>query len=441
MDIQLEKGEPAEGIIKINVEESDYQARFEDKVKSYSKQISIKGFRPGKVPPSLVKKLYGKSILIEEVNKILIDSLNEYIKKNDIKIIGDPLPNNEKANSIDWDNEKVFEFEYSVGLVEDFSYDLNIKATKYEIKVAAKDLDKAVEEMRRQYGNMTTPEESGPEDTLYGKLEQESGDFSQDVMLPVAQVSKKTKEVLEGVRKEQTVTFDIKKLFADQDDLERMLQKDAETVKGLSGKFSFTVNHISRMEPAEMNQDFFDKLFGKDAVKTEEDFLEKYKGVMEVNYAKESDYLLSHDLQKKLIEKTKITLPEQFYKKWILAANQELNEEEIDKNYEHYLRDLKWNILKNRIADDHSIKVENAEVLEKAKNHFKEQYGITETNEEMEKNLEMIANNYLQQNNGEQYMNVYAQVRTEKILDLVKEKATISTKKVSRQEFEEKVKN
>ena len=127
MEIQLEKNSSSEALIKINLKESDYQSKFKEKLKSYSKQANIKGFRPGKVPISLIEKMYGKSIMVEEINKMLVDSLKKYIKENDIKIIGDPLPNNDKANEIDWDTQKEFDFEYNIGLIEDFEYKTEFK--------------------------------------------------------------------------------------------------------------------------------------------------------------------------------------------------------------------------------------------------------------------------------------------------------------------------
>ncbi len=441
MDIQLEKGTASEGLIKINLKEADYQPKYEEKIKSYSKQATIKGFRPGKVPPGLIKKMYGKSILVEEINKLLIDTLNDYIKKNDIKIIGDPLPNNDKANSIDWDNQKEFDFEYSVGLVDDFTYDLNLKVTRFEIKTDKKELEQRISDMQKQYGNMMSPDTSEEGDSLYGKLEQASTGFSQDVMIIISQISKKNRKKFVGLKKEDEVSTELQGLFENSKDLEDALQKTEEEVKALKGAFVFKVNHISRVEPAELNQEFFDKIFGKDKVKTKEEFEKKYAGIMEKTAGRESDYLLARDIQKKLIESTKVSLPEDFYKRWLLTANTGLSEEALDKDFEHYVRDLKWNLIKNKIADDNGIKVENAEVVEKAKSYFREQYGIHETDEEMDKNLESIANNYLQQNNGEQFMNIYGQVRTEKIVELAKQKAVITTKKVSRDEFNKKIEN
>jgi trigger factor len=244
-----------------------------------------------------------------------------------------------------------------------------------------------------------------------------------------------------GLKKDDTVTFEIQGLFKDEADLAQFLQKSPEEAKEFKGKFTFKVKNISRTEPAEMNQEFFDKIFGKDQVKTEKEFIEKYTELLRENYDKESGYLLSNDLQKKLIDSVKVSLPEDFYKKWLLATNQGLKEDDLEKDYEHYLRDLKWNLIKNKIAEDHKIKVEYQDVLERTKEFFRQQYGLYNTkDEEADKSLEILANNYLQENKGEHYMNIHTQVKTEKIMDVVKEKAKISVKKISRDEFNKKVK-
>jgi trigger factor len=198
------------------------------------------------------------------------------------------------------------------------------------------------------------------------------------------------------------------------------------------------VKNINRVIPSEMNQEFFDKIFGEGKVKTEDEFKKEYKKLFEENYDKESEYLLSHQIQEKILKDTKVEIPEDFYKKWILATNKEMNKEDLEKDFEHYVRDLKWTLIKNKVGDDNDIKIENADLVEYTKNMFRAQFGGMTMNEEMEANMDVMANNYLQQNNGENYMNVYNQLRTEKILEILKQNAQITVKKVTREEFTKK---
>ena len=438
MDIQLEKNAATEALIKVNLKEGDYQPKVHEKLKEYAKSANLKGFRPGKVPLSLIERMYGKAVRAEEINKILVDAVMKYIKDNDIKIIGDPLPNNEKVKEIDWDNQKEFEFEYSIGLVDDFKYNLDFKITKYVIKIDKKEIDKTIEELRQRYGKMTNPEVSEAGDSLFGTLAQASSEFSKDGLIEIPKVTKKLQKKFIGVKKGDVIKFDIQKLFTDSKDLEPLTNLSAEEIKNLQGEFEFTVKNVNRVIPAEMNQEFFDKIFGEGQVKTEEEFIEKYTEIFRKNYDEESEYLLSHQLQEKLIKDTEIQLPEEFYKKWILATNEQINKEDLEKDFEHYLRDLKWTLIKNRIASDHNVNVEYQDVLEKTKDLYKAQFGNIDFSGELEKNLEVMANNYLQENNGENYMQIFNQLRTEKILEIIKQNVKITVKEVTKDEFSKK---
>ena len=438
MDIQLEKNSSTEALIKIKLKEPDYQPKLKEKLKSYSKQANIKGFRPGKVPIGIIERMYGKSIMVEEINKILVDSLKDYIKKNDIKIIGDPLPNNEKAKEIDWDTQKKFDFEYNIGLIDEFEYKLGFKINKYQIKVDKKVLDEAIDNLRQQYGKMTNPEMSEAGDSIFGTLVQSSTEFSKDGLIYIDKVNKKIQKSLIGVKKDDVVKVDIQKLFTEEKDLIELTGMSEDEVKALSGAFEITVKNVNRVVPAEMNQDFFDRIFGEGKVKSEEEFIVEYTKIFEENYDKESEYLLAHQLQEKILKDTKVEIPEGFYRKWILASNQEIKEEDLDKDFEHYIRDLKWTLIKNKIFDDHEIKIEYADIVDYTKKMFQAQFGGMELNEEMSKNLDVMANNYLQQNNAENYMNIHNQLRTEKIMDILKQNVEISVKKVTREEFEKK---
>lgn len=435
MDILLEKSEGTEAVIKVNLKETDYQSKLKEKLKSYSKQAQIKGFRPGKVPMGLIEKMYGKSIKVEQINEILVESLRNYIKDNDIKIIGDPLPIHDKVKDIDWDSQKDFEFEYSVGLVDDFKYDLKVKVTKYEVEVDEKEVKRVIRELQERYGKMTNPAVSGETDSVFGTLAQESSQFSKDCLVDIKTVSKKNQKKFIGISKDDVVKVDIQKLFEASIDLEVATDLTTAEAEKLTGEYSFTVKNINHVEPAEMNQEFFDKIFGEGKVTTEEEFVAEYTKIFTENHAVDSDYLLTHQLQKELLEEVQINIPEAFYKRWIQAANPDLDKESIDKDFENYLRDLKWTLLKNRIAGDNDIKIEYADIVAQTIKMFARQFGMHEVSEEMSKNLEAIAANYLQQKDGQNYMNVSNQVLTERVMDIVKQNAVVKTKKVTREEF------
>jgi len=196
MDISLDRQKSNEALIKIKLKEGDYQPHVTQKIKEYSKTAQIKGFRPGKVPFGLIKKMYGKSIMVEEINRMLSSSLSDYIKEQDLKILGDPLPNLEKSKDIDWDHQKDFEFEYNIGLVDDFKYDLEKqKITEFKIKVDKKMIDEELETIRKNYGDRVTVDEAEVDDILQGTLSEPSMEIEREIALPLSQVAKKAQTI------------------------------------------------------------------------------------------------------------------------------------------------------------------------------------------------------------------------------------------------------
>jgi len=282
---------------------------------------------------------------------------------------------------------------------------------------------------------MTNPETSVETDSIFGTLAQESSQFSKDCLVEIKSVEKKNQKKFVGVSKADVIKVDIQKLFENLTDLEVATGLNAAEALALAGEFTFTVKNINHVEPAEMNQEFFDRICGEGKVKSEEEFIAEYTKIFQENHTTDSDYLLSHQLQKALLKEVEINIPEAFYKRWIQATNPELNDESIEKDFEHYLRDLKWTLLKNRIAGDNDIKIEYADIVAQTVKMFARQFGIPEVTEEMAKNLEAVAANYLQQKDGQNYMNVYNQVHTERVMDIIKQNANLKIKKVSREEF------
>ena len=289
--------------------------------------------------------------------------------------------------------------------------------------------------------NAQAVEISEPGDVLFGKISDENGELTKEIFIDTAKLKKESNGLFKGVKVADKVKFDIQSLFENTEDLALAVGEETGLAEKMEGERAFEVEKMQRKVPAEMNQEFFDRIFGKDKVHSEEGFVKKYSDLIEKNYQKESDNLLSRDLQKKMLDTINLDLPQDFYKKWLLASNEGITQEDLEKDFEHYLRDLKWTLIKNRIAADNGIKAEHADVVNQTKEYFKEQYGMSDVNEEMDKNLEMLANNYLQQNNGEQYYNIYAQVFTNKIMDFVKQKADIDVKQVDREAFNKIVEN
>ncbi len=285
MDITLNKKDNTNASIKIILNEADYQPNVEQKIKEYRKNANIKGFRPGKVPASYIKKLYGKSVLVEEINSLLSKSLTDYIKENNLKILGEPLPNQEDAAKIDWDNQKDFEFEYTLGLVEEFEIPLNdkFKVEKHTIEVTDKVMKETMDNLTKQHGDTESVEESKAEDTLEGKLSTADGEVQEKVVLPIEDAEKKAQKQFVGAKKGDEIKFDIEKTFKSAEAKSRLLGQNETDADAASGEYILTVSDIKRTKPAAINQELFDKVLGKDAVKTREEFDKKIKETIAEN--------------------------------------------------------------------------------------------------------------------------------------------------------------
>ncbi|MFZ6010856.1 MAG: trigger factor [Bacteroidota bacterium] len=439
MEITLNKKNTTEGLIKIKLTEGDYQPHVEEKVRDYARKANIKGFRQGKVPTGVIKKMFGKSILVDEINHLLSHKLSDYIKDNKLKILGDPLPNADKARDIDWDSQKDFEFEYQIGMVEDFKYELSTKAKvkSFPIEVDNKIIDETISDLKKRFGKVNYPEASGAEDNLFGELRAKEGDFKRDyAFIAIEKVEKKEQKKFIGVKKEDEIEFDINKIFTDDTLKSQLLGNSPEEAKDAKGTYLFKVSTVSRTEPATVSQELFDRVFGKDSVKTEEEFVNKVKETISENYKRESEHFLEHHIEDYFLENTVINLPTDFLKTWLKTSGEgKVTDDVLNQEFDSYVRGLKWDLIKNKIADDNQIKVEADEVKAKAKELIIAQFGGQAFAEQLSDKLDAIADNYLSNENGQNFMRIYNQLRNEKILKHIRANITITEKKVTVDEF------
>src|SRR5258706_7979729 len=439
MDITLDKQSTTDGLIKITLTESDYQPKVEEKVKEYSRKANIKGFRAGKVPSGVIKKMFGKSILVEEVNHLISHSVSDYIKDNHLRILGDPLPNQEKARAIDWDTQKSFEFEFQVGMVEDFQYELSpkIKLKSHSIEVNDAAIEETLAEMKQRFGNVTYPEVSGENDNLFGEVTGSDGE-KKSSYIPIVKIEKKEQQRFLGLRKEDEVDFEIEEISSDPEGVARALNLPESEAKNAKGKYTLRISTISHVEPAEINQELFDKVFGNGVVKNEEEFLHKITEAISKNYKRESEHLLDHEIQHFYVDHTKVNMPDAFLKSWLKATSDgKVTDEVLGKEFNDYRNTLKWDLIKNKIAEDLKITVESEEVKNKAKLLIAEQFGGAGIAEQLGDKFDAIADNYLagQDGKGQNFMRLYNQLRQEKIMKAIQETATVTEKKVSLDEF------
>lgn len=436
MEITLDKTDKTEALIKVSLKEDDYQPGVAQKIKDYSKKANIKGFRPGKVPVSLIKNMYGKGILLEEINAILSEKLNGYMRESDLQFLGEPMPK-DGFDTIDFDNQKDFEFTYQVGFAEafDLPIDDKIKIDKHQIEIDDKVLNETIENVQRQFGEMTTPEVSEAKDVVYGEMKTDNGEIEKEISIDLTETQKSATKKLTGVKVEDVIEIEPKELYIDSHKLHHQIGMSHDDFESYAGKLIFTVKGINRSVPAEINKELFDKTFGKDAVKTEEEFKEKVKESVSNNFKNEEEQFFDHKLKELLIEKANINLPDEFLKNWLTQTNKEITPEILEKEYQSYANELKWSLIRNKIVKKQSFKVENDDVVEEAKNLIRAQFGQAGMIGQMEDQMDAFAQNYLQTENGDNYMKVYNQVQSKKVFEYIKANVSIKEKKVSIDDF------
>jgi trigger factor len=437
LEITLNKQSANQASIKIKLLEADYQPKVEAKLKDHAKKANIKGFRPGKAPVSMVRNMYGTSLLVEEVNAILGETLNNYIKEQTFKILGDPLPVAKNEAQIDWKNQKEFDFEYKIGFVEDISVSLDqVEATKYSIKVNEKLIQETLDNLISQNGASTNPEVSEATDSIYGDLKNTATDFATTVSLDLTKINKSLAEKFTGISKDAVVEFEDKDIEKAQ--WEEAFGLEEEEISNLEGHLTFTVKNINRTEKAEMNQEFFDKIFGPEVVSSEEEFLAKVKETLQGNYDRESKVFLDEELKKVLTESAKIDLPEEFLKDWLLQANRgKVTQDDIDKEFPLYAKQLTWSLISNYLATENKIKAEHEDVVAKTKQMVREQFASSGLGSQMEDSMDMFVDNYLKGDEGQNYMNMLTSIQNDKVLAFVQENVKLNEKEISIDEFKE----
>lgn len=437
MEITLDKQSANQASIKIKLLEADYQPKVEAKLKDHAKKANIKGFRPGKAPVSMVRNMYGTSLLVEEVNAILGETLNNYIKEQTFKILGDPLPVAKNEAQIDWKNQKEFDFEYKIGFVEDISVSLDqVEATKYSIKVDEKLIQETLDNLISQNGASTNPEVSEATDSIYGDLKNTATDFATTVSLDLSKINKSLAEKFTGISKDAVVEFEDKDIEKAQ--WEEAFGLEEEEISNLEGHLTFTVKNINRTEKAEMNQEFFDKIFGPEVVSSEEEFLAKVKETLQGNYDRESKVFSDEELKKVLTESAKIDLPEEFLKDWLLQANRgKVTQDDIDKEFPLYAKQLTWSLISNYLATENKIKAEHEDVVAKTKQMVREQFASSGLGSQMEDSMDMFVDNYLKGDEGQNYMNMLTTIQNDKVLAFVQENVKLNEKEITIDEFKE----
>ena len=444
MNISHENIDETNAVITVELAPDDYNPQVDKAIKDQAKKAKLPGFRPGMVPASHIRRTYGKAILIDEVNRVVSDKINAYIGENKLEILGQPLPKDDDVN-YNWDFADNFTFAYEVGLAPQFDvpFDGKSKFTQYVIKADEETLESRMKNLRRSYGKMTNPEVSEDGDVLYSELKQldAEGNEVEGGIVNTASVrtdlvdDKKIKKSFIGLKKDDTVTFDIKKAFKSAGDISRILGVDEEAVEGLENtQFKLTVKNVNRLEEAELNEEFYTKVFGEGVVNSEEEFKEKVRGEVEEMLVQNATQKLQNDLYLKGLETVDVAFPEAFLKRWLKATNPEIKDDELEEGFADFLKNLKWTLIENRIITQNGLEVKYEEVLSLAKDRISAQIKMYNPGQEItDEQLAQYAVQLL--GDKEQANRLFDEVKALKVFDFLKGVVKLEEKEIEYNKF------
>ena len=443
MNISQEKIDDLNAVISIDIAPEDYKTVVEDAIKTQAKKANIPGFRPGKVPASHVKRMYGKNILLDEINRIVSGKLNEYLTENKIEILGQPLPKESDADKeYNWDYNDEFKFNYEIGLTPqiDVPFSQDSIFTEYTIKADDETLKTRISHLRKSYGKRTNPEVSEAEDMLFGdlkeldadgKVNEEGINVSSALRIDLVDDKEITKSLV-GLKKDDVVVVDLKKAYND-DVVAKLLSITLQEVGSLTSSFELTVKNVNRLEEAELNKEFFDKVFGEDVIKTEEEFIARVTEEVEGMFVQSANQKLQNDIYTFGMDAVKAEFPDEFLKRWLKATNENLSEEEVVEGYEDFKKNLKWNLIENKIIGDNNLEVKYEEVFQTAKDKLADQLKLYGQQTFTDEQLGQYAAQMLQ--DKEQANRIFDEVKALKVFDFIKGKAKIEKKDINHDEF------
>jgi len=443
MNITRENVDNLNAILKINVVKPDYEEKVETLLKDYRKKATIKGFRPGMVPIGMIRKIYGRAVQIDEINKIVTDGIQKYITDEKLEILGDPMPADDQEN-IDFETQEEFNFSFELGLAP--AVELNLskenKVSFHEIIIDEKMKNDYIDNYARRYGELRSADSTEEKDVIKGKIEAVDADGNtspEGISVESTSIGidiikdENIKTDFIGKNIGESVVFDIKKAFPNDNEVGGLLHITKDEAAAIEGSFRFTVNEISRFYPAEIGQELFDKIFGEGVVTGQEEFLKKVEEEISVSLIRESDFRLMLDLKALALEKTQFDLPEEFLKKWLLKVNEKTTKEQIDQEFDNFRKDLKWQLIRNKIALGNEVKITEEELQKEAENITRQQfqqYGLFYATDEQISNY---AKETLKREDDAK--KIADRILEDKVTGIIRDMVTLENKSISVDEF------
>jgi len=438
MNITRENVDALNAVVKVNIAKEDYSDKVEKILIDYRKTANIPGFRKGHVPMGMVKKQYEKAVLVDEVNKLLQDALNKYLTEEKLDVLGQPLPRPQDA--INWDADTL-SFEFELGFAPEFEVSLNSKEpiTQYNIVADAKMIDEQIERIQKQYGKLISQNEVEKDSEITGVFKNEERDIENKVTLTLDKFKgNATEKLFIGAKVGDVILLQTKGLYDDDHELMHALKLGHDDIHGLDIEVTFTISEINKRALADLDQDLFDKLFGKDVVTSVTELKDKIKEDAEKQFTQQAEQKLLNDVTEHLVENTKFDLPATFLQKWMqTAGEQPLDSQQAKDEYEKSEKSLRYQLIEGKLITDNKIQV----TMDDIRNHSREmikaqmaQFGQLNPSDE---ELDSIAARIL--SNQEEARRISEQLVSQKLLSLYKEKANLKIKELSYEAFVKEV--
>ena len=446
MNISKQNIDDLNAVITLTLEKSDYEPKVEDVLNNYRKKASMPGFRPGKVPYSLIKKMYGKAALVDEINKLVSENLSKYITENNLDLLGEPLPS-EKQSQLDFESEDSFEFIFDIAV----SPEVDVKLSKkdkinfYTIEISDEMMEQQINSVTGRFGKNETIDKVTDKSMVKGQFKEldKDGNVIEDgitsdnsvISMSVIKDDKEKKKLLDA-EVGAVIVFNPKKAFPNETEISYILNISKEEAEKVKSQFQFTIEEITEFKAAELTQDLFNQIYGEGVVNSEEEFKTKVENDLKNSLEMESNYKFQIDAKEKLIDKFKFDLPEEFLKRWIKATNRDnekLTEEQLENEIPKFFEDLRWQIIKNKIITDNEIKIEQEDLLDAAKKSARiqfMQYGLSHIPDDY---LESYAKDMLNKEDQRRHYAEYAM--TDKVMDCIKEIVKVDEKEIKREDF------
>ena len=448
MKSTLNKTNDVNGTIVIELEKEDYQEKVEKSLNQYRQRANIPGFRQGKVPKGVIRKMYGKAVLVDEINKIVSDELGNFIRENKLKILGEPIADDSEEKQVDLEKDETMSFYFDVALTPEFelTLDKETELTWYNVKLEEDLLDKQMDGYRQNYGTYDSVEEEAKDtDLIKGTLtemdgaqvKEEAEAIENAILMPSYVKDETTRNSFIGAKVGDSVVLNPMTAYDNNKaEVASLLQTTKETLGDATPDYRFEIKEVTRYKEAEMNQELFDKVLGEGVATSEEEFKEKVAAELTRQFKPSVDHLFIHQAKDLIVEKMKdVTFPDAFLKRWLLETSDERTPEQLEEDYPRILEDLKFHIAKQKIVEENELKVEYQDIEALAAEVAKAQlaqYGMTDLPADV---LQNYTKSLLEKE--ETVQNLVERATEDKVIDWLKANVSVMEKEIYSKEFNE----